>query len=60
MLDNEYKVKPINLYSVGVMKASLERKTASDIKLAIRTDKGLIYVAKMNDKGELELLWIKV
>ena len=56
LLDNEYKVKPINLYSVGVMKASLERKTASDIKLAIRTDKGLIYVAKMNDEGELELL----
>lgn len=26
---------------------------------AIWTDKGLIYVAKMNDKGELELLWKK-
>ena len=26
---------------------------------AIWTDKGLIYVAKMNDKGELELLWVK-
>ena len=26
------------------------------IKCAIWTDKGLIYVAKMNDKGELELL----
>ena len=24
---------------------------------AIWTDKGLIYVAKMNNKGELELLW---
>jgi len=24
---------------------------------AIWTNKGLIYVAKMNDKGELELLW---
>lgn len=24
---------------------------------AIWTDKGLIYVAKMNDKGELELIW---
>lgn len=23
----------------------------------IKTDKGLIYVAKLNDKGELELLW---
>ena len=26
---------------------------------AIWTDKGLIYIAKMNDKGELELLWIE-
>ena len=26
------------------------------MRLAILTDKGLIYVAKMNDKGELELL----
>lgn len=26
------------------------------IKLGIYTDKGLIYVAKMNEKGELELL----
>ena len=26
---------------------------------AIWTDKGLIYVAKMNDKGEFELLWNK-
>ena len=28
----------------------------SDLKLAIWTNKGLIYVAKMNEKGELELL----
>ena len=27
------------------------------IRGAIYTDKGLIYVAKMNEKGELELLW---
>ena len=27
------------------------------VKFAIWTDKGLIYVAKMNDKGALELLW---
>lgn len=26
---------------------------------AIWTDKGLIYVAKMNEKGEFELLWVK-
>lgn len=23
----------------------------------VKTDKGLIYVAKLNDKGELELIW---
>lgn len=28
-----------------------------DVYGAIWTDKGLIYVAKMNRKGELELLW---
>lgn len=27
---------------------------------AIWTDKGLIYVAKLNEKGELELLWVRV
>lgn len=31
-------------------------KEIKDIYGAIWTDKGLIYVAKMNDKGELELL----
>ena len=30
-----------------------------EIKGAIYTDKGLIYVAKMNDKGELVLIWAK-
>ena len=30
----------------------------NDIYAAIWTDKGLIYVAKMNDKGELKLIWI--
>ena len=30
-----------------------------DIYGAIWTDKGLIYVAKMNEKGELELLWLR-
>ena len=32
------------------------RYKGSEIYGAIWTDKGLIYVAKMNDKGELELL----
>ena len=31
----------------------------SKIYGAIWTDKGLIYIAKLNDKGELELLWVK-
>ena len=31
-------------------------KNGGTIKGAIWTDKGLIYVAKMNDKGELELI----
>lgn len=38
---------------------ALSKKHNVDIKTfrgAIWTDKGLIYVAKMNDKGELELL----
>ena len=34
----------------------LAKKTKGIIFGAIWTDKGLIYVAKMNDKGELELL----
>ena len=34
----------------------LTEKEVLTIKGAIWTDKGLIYVAKMNDKGELELI----
>ena len=37
-------------------KSSLEYGNKSIIYGAIWTDKGLIYVAKMNEKGELELL----
>ena len=33
-----------------------EHKAGNEVYGAIWTDKGLIYVAKMNDKGELELL----
>lgn len=32
-------------------------KKGKNVYGAIWTDKGLIYVAKMNEKGELELLW---
>ena len=34
----------------------LNKKEISTIKGAIWTDKGLIYVAKMNENGELELI----
>ena len=34
----------------------LNEKEMSTIKGAIWTDRGLIYVAKMNDKGDLELI----
>ena len=37
--------------------AKIRGKNNAIIYGAIWTDKGLIYVAKMNDKGELELLW---
>ena len=36
--------------------AELAKSVWKDYRGAIWTDKGLIYVAKMNDKGELELL----
>ena len=34
-----------------------EDKRIVDVKGAIWSDKGLIYVAKFNDKGDLELIW---
>ena len=40
-------------YDIKTAKKHLEK---FEIYGAIWTDKGLIYVAKMNDKGELELL----
>ena len=42
--ENEFKIK-------------LLFKKAKQVFYEIRTDKGLIYVAKMNEKGELELIW---
>lgn len=38
-------------------KTLLKEEWVKGVYGAIFTDKGLIYVAKMNDKGELELLW---
>lgn len=34
----------------------LKKMGSKDFNLGIYTDKGLIYVAKMNEKGELELI----
>ena len=55
--DGKLKIRelPLTCGLAGV-KSSLLAKQISDVKLAILTDKGLIYVAEMNDKGELELL----
>ena len=46
---NNLELKPVSIYE-------WEKEELCNIYGAIWTDKGLIYVAKMNDKGELELL----
>ena len=46
-----YKSKEGNVWYLG---AGLFTES---LRFGIFTDKGLIYVAKMNDKGDLELLW---
>ena len=50
--------KPVidNCVSVKNLKSNLEVLENVDIYCAIWTDKGLIYVAKINDKGKLCLL----
>ena len=55
-LHKEYTIKPIYVYRTQGMILDLKRGYIKDVKLCIRTDKGLIYAAKMNDEGELELL----
>ena len=40
----------------GWLRERMSKMEDYDIRGAIWTDKGLIYVAKMNDKGKLELL----
>lgn len=58
VINEEYSVKSLSLhgYRIGYMREMLKRNAIKNVKLVIRTDKGLIYVAKMNKKGELELL----
>jgi len=46
----------INHSPIGVQRIHKRTNPELEIYGAIWTDKGLIYVAKMNDKGELELL----
>ncbi len=49
------EVFSIDKYSVIIAKSYLKLKTPHKIYYAIWTNKGLIYVAKMNDEGVLEL-----
>ena len=52
-LRNKLTANGIAEISKGISKYELEN---GELKFAIWTDKGLIYVSKMNDKGELELI----
>ena len=46
-----------DLHQLKIKKEMYEIYNKVDTFGAIWTDKGLIYVAKMNENGELELLW---
>ena len=54
----EQKDKPNNWFVMEVQEFINEKEHFKDwsYKAFIKTDKGLIYIAKMNDEGELELL----
>jgi len=52
--EGEHHIKPKT--GDGLWYLCCDYKKGHQIYGAIWTDKGLIYVAKMNDKGELELL----
>lgn len=54
--NGEFVIRPIKHVDWASLKRVIMDKWFKDCKLAIKTDKGLIYVAKMNDKGELELI----
>jgi len=53
-LRNKLTANGIAEISKGISKYELQ---VGELKGAIWTNKGLIYVAKENDKGELELIW---
>ena len=52
--EGEHRIKPKT--ADGLWYLCCDYKQGHQIYGAIWTDKGLIYVAKMNEKGELELL----
>ena len=54
--NGEFVIRPIKHVDWQSLKRVVINKWFKDCKLAIKTDKGLIYVAKMNEKGELELI----
>ena len=55
--DNELEIKNIKKVNMRVLKSWYKNNIVKDVMFAILTDKGLIYVAKMNkDKGEPELI----
>ena len=54
--DNELVIRKCEYANFDILKSHLKMGYIKDVKLAVLTDKGLIYVAKMNEKGELELL----
>lgn len=54
--NGEFVIRPIKQVDWQSLKRVIVNKWFKDCKLAVKTDKGLIYVAQMNDKGELELL----
>lgn len=54
--NGEFVIRPIKHVDFESLKRVIINKWFKDCKLAIKTDKGLIYVAKMNDNGEFELL----
>jgi len=58
-LCDEFVIKGTRGLYLGIplQECELRNIPITQIYGAIWTDKGLIYVAKMNEKGELELLW---
>lgn len=55
-VNEEYANRKANEYGLRTSKMQLGCPQLKTIYGAIWTNKGLIYVAKMNEKGELELL----